>query len=479
MYFTGLTVRYFTATNSGKFLFEDIQTSAISMVSGATPTGRKMKIGFTGITGQTEWAFEFREGKIYDPQGKWFGAYDEDTYLSISGNFNMSSFNYYLNGELINAKGTKVDNEFNGWFVECFSGATGQASVFVTASPISVYLKMKSGFYLNNYWSGTFQHVHDFPLVIRSGELFLPDSVYFQLYGTGLSFNDGKNVLGPGEYRTVVLEQTGSSPVTGMYTVGIRVYTDYGYSEFVVSGSGVSTSRGTISNNLEPATGQDIVYSGTENGASFSYAFSSDYIDFEGNQLSKPYIVMLEYVSGYTGTIYAASSGYTISDQGHDYAGSPYILIEPTGGGYPYASGRGTIDSEGHIVGITWDQEGYYTGNTNDYSMVLYGGGGAGFIGSVDWGVYSYDKLFGSIMECSTGIFGEENTALTGNYFDVYYGSGTLAASENIIDVTVSVVPYPDTAQILYRLKASGLPDSNSSISLFTGSGLAYRILVE
>ena len=40
---------------------------------------------------------EFKHGKIYDPENRYFGSYQEDSMINISGNISGAKYNYYLN----------------------------------------------------------------------------------------------------------------------------------------------------------------------------------------------------------------------------------------------------------------------------------------------------------------------------------------------------------------------------------------------
>lgn len=469
MNFTGLTYRFFTASNSGNFLFNSLSSSAVEIISGSSSFGKEMRIGFTGITGNTNWYFSFLNGKIYDPEGRCFGAFDETSINSISGNFDSGSYNYYLNDVLINAQGVKETNDFNGWFVECISGASGKADVFYTSAPINTSFYMQSGFYIGGIWSGSFTNNHSKPLVIRSGLLLSPDSIYFAITGTGLDFNAGLNVIPSGGNRTVRLSHTGQDSPNGVYTLGVRIYTDYGFSDFIVSGSGVPYRDGFISNGLSPATGQNIVSEMPGSGV-FSYNYSTIYQNSQGTPQEKPFSVSLTYLSGYTGSFYPVT-GLSITNNGNGFTSDPLIYITPTGLGQPFASGSGIRwgGTGENVTGVNWYQSGVYTGNTGTCAVVCSEGGGQNFASQISWGT-TYNKAWNTFVSGFSGVFGTGGSPCTGDSTNIY-GAGTLTSGEDLLTYSIVFNGTPDNLSLQYLFTVSGLPDTTSGISMYSGSG--------
>jgi len=474
MDFSGFTVRYFTPITSGNFIFNKVRTSAVEYVTGSAPdvSGKELRIGFTGTTGNTQWYFAFRNGKIYDPQGRWFGSYDEASYTTLSGNFSSGDYSYYLDGEIIAAIGKKPANSFNGFFITGISGATGQADILVTSAPINTSLYMQGGFYVSGIWSGTFTNNHSSAIVIRSGELLLPDAVDFVLTGTGLTFNAGTNIVTAGGYRTVKLLHSGKTTVTGMYTLNIRVHTDYGSSDYLVSGYSVPYRAGYISNTLYPTgnTDYNVVAPVTGSGI-FDYTFSTTYQNFIGQSQVRPFTFKFSYTSGYTGT-FSPVTGIEIITRGGAFTNPTYIYITSTSQGVPWASG--TANVVGHQVrDITWVTSGVYTGTTGTCAIVVAGPGvGTGFTANILWGP-QYTKVITGYVSGITGYFGATGTNCSGTISGLY-GSGNMPTGNPLLTCRLVVSGRPDNLSLRYSVTLVGLPDTTSGISSYSGSGLIY-----
>lgn len=472
MNLSGLVIRYITDCQSGSFLFNNIQTSAVEILSGTTPSGQEFRIGFSGITGHNTWYFSFKNGKVYDPEGRWFGAYDETSINSISGNFNLTDYDYYWNNEIICATGKKTPSHVNCWFASGISGGSATADIKVNSGPINLFLDMQQGFYLGQNWSGSLYHDSFGPVAILSGEIFAPDSSEFTVFGTGLSYCNGNNVIPSGGYRTVYFTHTGSIDRTGTFILGVKVYTDFGPSGLVVTGSGIIPKAGFVGNSLDPSTGWNFTYTGGGDTGLFSYHFSTSLVDLSGVGQPKPFGVSLTYNSGYTGVLSPAN--IAISNPGAGYTIAPTVYISPTGGGYPIASGAGII-SAGQIFGISWASSGVYTGNIGDYSLVIVGGNGAGFAASAYFPT-SYTKTFTGYVTLDTGVLGQipDHNGIS-KTMTVQSGSGLLSTDTSIVVLQISASGVPDTLPLFYTIQASGYYDTSTDINLYSGSGFIVK----
>ena len=475
MLLTGFNVKYFTSVQSGTFSFQNIQTNAIEVLSGTTWSGREMRIGLTGITGQSSWSFSLKNGKMYDPEGRWFGAFNENDLINISGNFSTTQYDYYLNNELICAVGAKSPITYNGWYSQSVSGASGNCEkVNICEAPFGLFLDFQSGFRLGGIWSGSFYHSGCGPVTIRSGELVYPDSVNFNITGTGLGFNGGDNTVYTGAYRTIQLAHTGVTDRTGIYQVGVRVYTDFGPYTFLVSGSGVPISQGHIGNDFSPNSGWNITASGLGYSGQKTWAFVSSYTDFAGNDLAKPIYAQLSYLSGYTGNLNLVT-GVNVNNGGANYTSEPYVYITPTGAdwAFPYASGRGLIDGVAQIVtGVEWIQSGIYSGGAGLVVVINGGGGSSAQMFPLNSG---YIKSFTGQLSLETGYLGSGN-ANCNEIFNLISGSVSMPSTENVLNMTINYDGTPDNLPLKYLILASGLPDTTTNISLFSGTGLTYKI---
>lgn len=473
MTLTGLNIRYFTDSQSGTFIFQNLQTSAIELYSGgqaANVSGQELRLGFTGVTGNRTWYFSFRNGKMYDPEGRWFGCYNDTDINTVSGNFAPTGYDYYLNNQLMCSVGNKSGVDFNGFYSQSISGASGQADIYVYTAPITCSLLFAPAFYNGGNWSGSFSHQNVGPVTIRSGVLLLDDAAYFAITGSGLSWRNGQNIVPTGATRTIVLANTGTSDRTGMYTLGVRIFTDFGNVDFTVSGSGVPISSGTISNSLINNTGWDFRVSGSGVTGYNAWYFANSYISFtDGTEQPKPLYVELSYISGATGT-FTRVTGISLSNSGAGYTSQPLIYVTPTGGGYPIASGLGILFGTG-LQGIQWTSTGYYTGYTGSYGLVFSGGGGSNAAGGPQWDT-SYTKTFSGQFSLYTGFFG---LSLYPTPETLISASGKTIFTGNVLTLSGVFVGTPDSAWTRYVIKASGLPDSTSGTYIYSGSGLGYK----
>jgi hypothetical protein len=471
MNLTGNINRFFSACESGTFLFRNVKTNALQFVSGATTSGKELKIGFTGITGSSQWAFTFQNGKIYDPDNRSFGAYDSDDYNTISGNFSKDYYNYYLNSELICSNGTRDGRQFNGWFNTVSGDCSGQADILVYTNTLDTEIRLKSGFYLGKIWSGQFHNNHYAPIVIRSGELLLTDSQFFTITGTGLDFLSGKNVVPSGGYRTFQISHTGSQDRTGQFILGVRVYTDFGTKYVTSTGMGLPTSSGFIGNSLSVDITGDINVTGNGLTGEATWYFSSSYISHGGQSLSKPFYVSASYVSGYTGSLYYPT-GIKINNSGRAYTSSPLIYVNPYDS--YVSSGSGILVGTG-VSSISWVNQYPHTGLTGSYNLVFTGGGGSGASGSILWGS-GYTKSFTGQLSLFTGMFSGANSGLICNkIYNIYSGSGIMTSGEELLFMKVYYVGTKDNYQMQYKITASGLADSVTFLTAYSGFGLVYK----
>lgn len=488
MNLTGFTVRYFTDSHSGSFIFEDVKTDAVEIFNNTTPSGREFRIGFTGVTGNSNWYFSFLNGKIYDPEGRWFAAYDDTDFNTISGNFTLTNYDYSLNGNIICATGKKAALPVDGWFAECISGCSGSSNVKIYTSPIEVKLDMRGGFYTGEIWSGSLYHTNTGSMVIRSGELFSLDYYQFMLSGTGLSFCSGNNVIPTGGYRTVYLAHTGTSDRTGLFTVGLKIYTDFGPVRLTVTGSGISPVGGTVSNSFSP-TGVNITTSGSVVSGTGNYYFTTNYLNLNNASQEKP--VQCQLLT--TGTTWTTSfyqvTGIKIEYSGYGYIGTPTFSIIPEKDGYPVAAGYGitgyTSEITGGISGYVMTTSGIYnvTGLTGDYSVSFTGTEFSDTWTScyalVLWDPTPIIKTTGDFVKLRTGLYMPSDSGYLcyyNNSTNLTTGTTTLGTGNNAIYLNVEFGGLSEMVTWGYVLTVSGYRDTASGTSLYSGSGLLSRI---
>jgi hypothetical protein len=480
MNFTGLTYRYITALQSASFKLENFQTDAVQLF-GSNPTGftgKELRFGFSGIHLNTGWFFSFRNGKMYDPEGRWFYSYDENIPFDFSGNISTGNYDYYVNDELIGSVGIKSGFDMNAWFVNCISGASGQGNVYINSPTIPTSVNFPTSFVSGSTWSGTFSHSNTGPLVIRSGELRMTDAVQFQISGTGLSFNGGFNVVNTGASLLIGLNHTGLVSRTGLFVVGLRIYTDFGPVDFTISGTGTPPSNSIVSNNLYSDTTGDVISTGNGTSGTKYWYYTTVATTLSGTPLTKSTYFELTYLSGATGN-FRLVTGFQITNSGTGYVGPVSVLVIPTGGSYPLASGTGFINtsSSSGISSIVWLTSGYYTGTTGSYTLSFSSPSGR-FASGIPLFSGAYVKSFTGQFQLITGLFssGNSGAACNSGPTNIFSGNTTLATGENLVTLRINYLGTRDSANIQYKILASGLRDSITLTSILSGSGLAYRI---
>jgi hypothetical protein len=478
MNLTGFTVRYFMDVKQLSFMLQNFQSNAVEVFTSGNPSsgnGAEFRFGFSGITGQNQWFFAFRNGKIYDPEGRAFYSYNADETLTLSGNISTGTYDYFLNNELICAVGVKGAFSINAWYAQSISGATGVGNIYVNSPNISGNLSMQTSFVSGTSWSGNFTHNNAGPVVIRSGLLRMTDANQFAISGTCLSYNNGTNVVSGGATGTIRLNHTGTQSRTGLYVVGLTIYTDYGSSDFVFSGSGVAASTNVISNNLYSDTTGDVISTGSGFSGSKFWYYNTFATTISGTPLTKPIYLELSYISGATGN-FSLVTGYRITSSGSGYAGTVYVTVTPLGGGYPIASGTAIISgANSGITGVTWLTSGYYTGVTGGYTLSFSQVSGR-FASGTPVFAPAYVKSFTGQFQMLTGIPASGTSGTTCAAASTFIsGSTTLTTGQTLVFMRINYLGTPDSANMRYMIKASGLTDSISSMSIYSGSGLAYR----
>ena len=609
-------VRYFTPIQSGSFLFNNILASAFGYVSGSW-VDQTITMGFA-TKDEERWAFTLMNGKLYDPEGRFFGAYNDTDSFSISGNFTTGSYDYYYNGELICAVGQKTTQNYNHWFVECAADETIRVDPYISSATISGRLEMKSGFYSGAIWSGNFYNDHILPVTIRSGELFLHDAVEFSvtnespelilngafndedqwndafgectetvpgsytfnpngtlsvfsvdlhpnrgtitvngpcyMYGAfdvvsiqgdnwgnmmimfpnglvgnapiqpnvlcyetgrkffqcfvedgasfspsfffssegdgfvidnfslttglahGMAFTNGHNVVqGTGGCRVIRIAHTGIQDKTGLYMLGVRLFTDYGKQEFVVSGYSVSRYRGVLSNTFVPTSYPNVSAAPDAVVSNNNFTLSTTYVDKSGVNIDRTVYAALEYISGATGQ-FTPVTGATITNAGGGYTSEPYIVLSIPGLDFPFASGHAMIDAgAGTITGFYFDQTGVFNQAASAASFTLTeGGGGAGGALDAVWGS-TYVKSFSGNFNLITGVFGAPGGTGLMHYTGVS-GFGTLTGDDAILYARVDYSGTIDNGWIKYVVTLSGMPDpAGGSSPVFFTTGIASR----
>lgn len=85
-------------------------------------TSSTYKIGFSGDADSLSFLFE--NGKVYDPEGRLVYTFNDLNTVTLSGNVETGSYQYYINNNLICSNGQKSDFLSNKLFYEVDSGSS-------------------------------------------------------------------------------------------------------------------------------------------------------------------------------------------------------------------------------------------------------------------------------------------------------------------------------------------------------------------
>jgi hypothetical protein len=427
---TGFTKRSLAERDEITFLF----FGSLSSVTGSGV------FGFSGDGGSDR--FLFKEGKIYDPENRYFSSYQAGENFSISGNISGAKYNYYYNEEPVVFVG------------EGSAGKIGSFYLDATGCEIDTDIKIKSK---------TFAYTLAFPQSYRAGEIVTgyisgQDSNYnFKIFSGEVTSPDYWTLngfdTGDLNYANVKISNTGTTSGINAYphNVNLILYTNLGNIERNISivSTSSNSEAGTLFSieDMTTSSGEsDFLYTGgfyaTNKGtASLAYEIYSEEVEFVGN---KPIKISLDDVNT-SGSL----NGYTLTGvqlQGSYknglYTGLPVVTFSSTGAkdvqatatalmgeymcadlytGGPSATPLWDLDVKFHTVtGIQLDTSGAYEDSTS--ISISFSGGqyrSAGYVGGY-W--YNGPSSENNLDPTCTGLT------------PYWYSSGTYGAYDNVIN---------------------------------------------
>lgn len=434
---------------------DEISFSFSSDLSNVTGSG---VFGFSGDAGTSQ--FLFKEGKIYDPENRYFNSYHSGENFTISGNISGSKYSYYSNEQPAVFVGSGSAGKIKLFYLDV-TGCEMNAEVRVKSKPFKYVTSFPStyraGDELTGYISGKDSNYN---FKIFSGEVTSPN--YWVL--TGFDSSETNNAQ-------IKLQNTGSnSGINNLfYDLNFVLYTNLGNLEknITVTSTAEVADGGTI------MTVEDVTASSGEAVFTRTGTFSSinsgtvelDYqiYDEEVEVVSKPIKISLDDINT-SGNL----NGYGItglqlqgSKKNGMYTGVPSVIISSTGekdvqatataltgefmcadlytGGMPASPLWDLAVKFYTITGLQVDSSGAYEDPTS--ISVSFSGGqytGANFVGA-----YWYNGP-------SSETQNDSNCAGARNYF---YASGGYS---NIIDSHIKqhatgVVPLTTTGEVFSR----------------------------
>jgi hypothetical protein len=491
MTFTGnLTRRFFSQTDSLTFLFDRIKVNSFDKYISGNPlsgTGQVVKFGLSGIDSGNKLEFTFSGSKVYDPEGRFCFCYNNEQIMSISGNVETGHYDYFINNELFCSIGLTTNADFNCWYVSCLNSGNAEAEISVyNDTAINITQTNYNTFSESGFWTGYFISSYDKPLVIHSGELYGADAKYFSGY-TGLSFENGNNILQPNTAKIFKLHQYSGSTKTGVFEVGLRLYGDFGVKDYVLTGASyIPFNPYFISNSLLPEDGDEsLVVSGYGN-SDFKVFNYSTLAQLNGSAIAKNIYVHVDLIgdtSLATGNRVKINS-FSMVSGGSGYTNGihkVYISHSTAAANLGEPSGFGVVLTNANkgVTGISWqhkqtDSLGVYrSGDSSHGPRLVFPNIVGGIQASGNLNTSTYVKTFSGLFDVVTGLPGTSGISLkTTNRYNAtkFSGFSTLtAAQENMFIKVIYNAPY-DIGNVFFRVSVSGLTDT-----IYGTTGLYYE----
>lgn len=414
-------------------------------------------------------SFSFESGRIYDPENRYFGNYEANNVISISGNISGSSYDYYYNKSPICFVGVKESFKTQNFFTDTSGCNLNIIDVLVTAPKYDYTLDFATEFVLSGTITGSLKSVDTGRrFEIFSGEIISPGSFIFS------GFEGGRTAS-----SLISITPSGDINLYDSFAVKLNLYTNFGkinktFSSQVLPEGGflVALLNETRNNSKsQPFSGGDLGEIKTGD-YDLTYSILDEFVPVT---TSTPVGVSFQYYSGNTGNYYRVT-GINITNSGTGYLESPVIIFNvPVGVKESIrAYGSGVLVNSG-IASIVILNSGLYLSGLPTVTISGIGGSGALASGSVS-GDYFYTKYFTGSWNIQTGI---DSGSLIDFREAAYTGidaNGNLRylSQTNVIPagvVLMTRITYQNTSDndpLIAKLEFSGINNA-STLELFTG----------
>lgn len=112
------------------------------------------EMGFSGAAYDNSLRFSFNDGRMTDPSGKFFNSYLPSGILTLSGNFNTGTYDYYVNNVLNFSNGIKDDFVIDKFFINT-SDCSIDGDIYVYGEKHDISTTMASSFTDGGTLTGT------------------------------------------------------------------------------------------------------------------------------------------------------------------------------------------------------------------------------------------------------------------------------------------------------------------------------------
>ncbi len=358
MLFTGENYRSLQERENYSFFFngnvDNVTGSALFGFSG------------TGVGGSNEIIkFDFKEGRITDPEGRYTYSYLPSGDFEISGNVNKSNYDYFINKERVVESGVKNDFVIDRFFMETTGCALNSLSTIITVTGEGGFslsgFDSEQGLGINQSIEGTVSHD-------GSGETFKIFSG--EILDTAL-----KDMFVYSNYPTVSTSTNGTLELSGIsgieenvrYDIGTRFHTSFGRAIKYTSITGNDPHSQVVfyTQFLDSEVANDFVISGGTGIVSGGLSavektglFTVNHTYYTGGvsyETGLPINVSLMHESGFTGTITGTITGIDVINSGSNYYDyGPYHIpsVVASGGGGAGAVLSGVIATDVDFEGL-------------------------------------------------------------------------------------------------------------------------------
>jgi len=373
-----------------------------------------------GFSGENqEFAFNFNEGRITDPQGNYVFSYNSGI-TEISGNVNKENYNYFINDHRVNLSGTKNDFSVDRFFVNSTGCNINLENLIINGSGATDIELVNFNDYIGGNRLITGQVIADSGdaskgvFDIFSGEiltasvtgLFTCDTSF----STGIS---GTGILGFRGFSGSGIENQ------SVYVFETKLYTSFGEvtEELTLTGttplyfpSLLVTENGPLTSGNSPLAYKTGTYVA-------SYFLDTGAPNFA---TGLPLSVSLSYYSGHTGAISGVVTGGNLVNSGVNYSSitPPVILVSGNGQG---ATVTGTVTPEGQLSGISIINGG--SGYTSIITNAVLSDSGSGYTGIPEV-IISGGNGTGAVIEALTGVPSEVTSGFITGFNVTSGGSG-------------------------------------------------------
>jgi len=385
---------------------DSLSWRAYLTISGSN-TGRAV-FGFSGENNTT--CFTFQDGKIFDPENRFFAGYDEGVEIKmISGDISNTKYNYYYGGNPYCFAGTKPDYKVQNFFVQT-TGCALNTKVWIYSDPFDFNLSLPTGFEVSGAITGRLTSVDsNYKFKIFSGDVE-PASGHFEISGFDTGNENDANII---------LSTTGnpSGVITfSTYPIRLILNTNFGVIDKTFRSKSFPKEPLDVDLSLRDVKSRNGQVSGFfQNNAEYHLAYNlskKHFSDELTGAKARPLNISLQYSGGKTGTFYRVS-GVQLTSPGSGYTSAPVPFIfghshtKPAYGFHDAASGESLMSFS--VAGATMTHSG--KNYISNFPVIVSGGGGAGasmsgLIGDPAEAAVSGKVTGIKLMDAGSGYFG-------------------------------------------------------------------------